>query len=767
VVMRIRVHRCPALVAALGLILAGGALSASNAFASEGEPCPNAQLRQESNLNQLTGRPYSTELPDCRAYEQVTPVEKGQGNVHSEFDGPNLVKPFQQAAANGEAIMYGITNAFPDERSAQLEGQEAAFRGAGGWLDVSLSAPFGGEDNYTNFSANLSCATDETVQQMEVLPSGALAPLPSGETVGEVQNLYVWNSAAGTYTLVSNVNPANRRSIGEGNAGDGFYQIYGMSEDCSRIVFATEYQLLAGAPEGGDALYEWNDGVLQFASRLPDQTVIPVTHLPSQEGSNFGAVSPNGSRVVFSGVSDSGADAGLEEVFMREGEHTTEVSQSQTTAPDEGSTFEAGSTDGSHVLFIASYGLTAHSSSAPGTSNCTSAASTSKCDLYDYDVETHSLTDISADMNTSDAQGADVGGVLGLSPDGSYVYFSARGQLPASNGAGSASERENEAHTEENVYLSHNGQLSYVATLTSFAIHDNLLFRGAQLTSRVASGPELLFSTIQKLTAYDNTRTEDGGTFPTEELYLYSAQTEKFECVSCDPDGARPLGEATSSYPGFYNGYAPRNLSSDGNQVFFTSADPLAAGATAGRNGYEWEREGTGDCSESEAHAVTEYSGGCIFLLAPGGSVLDASSNGDDVFVTSRFSFVAQDTDGEEDLYDVRVNGGFPAPMISGCVGEECQGEVNGPLSFSHPGSTGVPLVGNSPPLPETKTATKQTKPKELTKAQKLANALKSCEKKAKKKRAACEKQARKKYGAKVKGKAKNKNRKSSGKGSK
>lgn len=56
-----------------------------------------------------------------------------------------------------------------------------------------------------------------------------------------------------------------------------------------------------------------------------------------------------------------------------------------------------------------------------------------------------------------------------------------------------------------------------------------------------------------------------------------------------------------------------------------------------------------------------------------------------------------------------------------------------------------TPLTVTSPPI---KTTT--TKPESLTKAQKLADALKACERKPTKQRAACEKQARKKYSAAV-----------------
>lgn len=73
---------------ALGILLAL-ALPA----VSQGAECPNEQLRENakvSNVDPTTGRPYDLDLPDCRAYEQVSPAEKedGSGGVLN-FDYPH------------------------------------------------------------------------------------------------------------------------------------------------------------------------------------------------------------------------------------------------------------------------------------------------------------------------------------------------------------------------------------------------------------------------------------------------------------------------------------------------------------------------------------------------------------------------------------------------------------------------------------------------------------------------------------------------------
>ena len=86
---------------------------------------------------------------------------------------------------------------------------------------------------------------------------------------------------------------------------------------------------------------------------------------------------------------------------------------------------------------------------------------------------------------------------------------------------------------------------------------------------------------------------------------------------------------------------------------------------------YEYESDGSGTCTRA---------GGCRYLLSSGTS--DASSfyfdntpsGSDALFVTSQ-QLVPTDTDGAYDIYDARVDGGFPAPKPPPppCVGESCK----------------------------------------------------------------------------------------------
>jgi hypothetical protein len=232
-------------------------------------------------------------------------------------------------------------------------------------------------------------------------------------------------------------------------------------------------------------------------------------------------------------------------------------------------------------------------------------------------------------------------------------------------------------------------------------------------TARVsADGQTLLFASQNKLTAYDNQGTA--------ELYRYHAG-EGISCVSCVPTEAAPTGTPgfgsiglSTITPSEWSYTLSRNLSTDGNRVFFETTDALVAADTNGADGcpsvgpaqgkyrvcrdvYEWEAEDTGSCKAPEARE-----GGCTYLLSSGKSpdasyLLDASATGDDVFLATRDPFVRQDGDQLYDVYDAHHEGGLRAqnevPVI--CTTRDSCGpastpppptESPGTASFAGPG---------------------------------------------------------------------------------
>ncbi len=172
---------------------------------------------------------------------------------------------------------------------------------------------------------------------------------------------------------------------------------------------------------------------------------------------------------------------------------------------------------------------------------------------------------------------------------------------------------------------------------------------------------------------------------------------------------------------------------------------------------YEYEPSGTGDCDNSRV-TFSEAVGGCVSLVSSGESsdesgFLDASETGGDVFFLTSSKLVSQDFDNTYDIYDAREcgTGGSrcfaqaPVSVPPCSTGDSCKPAPSPqPAIFGSPASATFNGAGNIAPA----TGRPAVKPRALTRAQRLARALKACHnKKGKKRRGACERQARVRYG--------------------
>ena len=676
--------------------LGAGVLAAS----ARAEDCPNEQLRGQEG--------YALALPDCRAYEQVSPVDK---NFTDALGFPGVV----QSAPSGEAVTFFSIAPFPGVMGAASIPTYLSTRAGGGWSTQGLAPA-------ANHPTAGGSEEDSTGGLTEDLSAALILVEPGLETdLAPGVYSYLRDSATGSFGLL----------------GPGIATFADATIDDSRIIFESAEQLLPEASPGVVNLYEWNE------SKLPGEQLNVAGLLPASEGGQAptdgsvvgpggpalgeevvgGAtggfytqytISADGSRIFFS-------DAGTGRIYMREPQAARTIPVSAGTEP---AYWRAATTDGSYVFYIEGE------------------------DLYRFDV--------ASDMR--EALTSDVAGVLGMlgiaTESGSYAYFVATRVL-ADNENGN---KEVAEAGKANLYEWHDGETTFIARLSTTG-SDPADWRGflrarevqgpaqGEKSSRVTpDGTTVLFASQAQLTGYDNAGHD--------ELYLYEAPTNKLSCVSCNPDGAPATSETylasnveLSSKPGA-RAFLTRNLSEDGSRVFFQTKEALVPQDKNGQTDvYEWEREGAGSCEHASA-SFSASNGGCLSLISTGQSAQpsyfgDASADGSDVFFFTRQSLVGQDQDENEDLYDARVEGGIaaqnPSPAV-GCTGEGCLGPADAPPVFDVPASTTFVGVESAAPQP-----TAESKP--LTRAQQLASALQTCRKQPKMKRRTCEARARKRYG--------------------
>jgi hypothetical protein len=723
---------CAVLLALAGALLAL-LLSAAGASAAA---CPNEAIRTEQ------GSGY---LPNCRAYEMVSPVEKNgqEVEVPEQFDIGEV--PFR-ASDTGAGAAFTLTGGIPGSESGALYIPAAAASAAPGssWSTTSLAPEStftvlpgagprsGGE--YPYFAPDLSCAVLQT-RLAQARKAGDPEPLLApGETAEEaISNMYVVNRATGERTLVTSKRPANPELTSQAKP----YFVDGASTGCSHVLYDTVqagYEL-PGTPTG--SMVEWTEASgPRVASVLPDgtdaATVQPVLAGSTTTGSsNVNEMSSDGSRVFvfFTAQADGGLasekiDQGAFQVYVRENATTTvEASASQTAVPvrDTGAVYQGATKDGSRVFFLANYGLTETSSSgAEAAKVCTRNAkgginAGTGCDLYEYNTSAKKLVDLSADIEaqTTDKKGANARGVVGFSEDGSYVYFSASGKLVA----GGRTQVENEANKEANVYAYHEGHISYVTTIgeleaggggsggppsaeTELDAINNSAGSGVHFTqSRVSpNGQYLLLVTAKKVTAYNNIDRVTHEPDPEFYTYKYTEGAGPVHCISCEPSGEQPLMLAPVTFTPQgpfltnYDGVVANTLLNDG-RAFFESTDPLVAqavrpGGAQTVDVYGWTPVGTAGCE-----APTGNAEGCVNILDSGHDtypsyLVGSSLDGSNVYLTAKDQLAPGiDVDHLRDLYDVRIGGGIPAPpAATNC--EEQPGGCQGP--YTPPGGPGA-----------------------------------------------------------------------------
>jgi hypothetical protein len=447
------------------------------------------------------------------------------------------------------------------------------------------------------------------------------------------------------------------------------------------------------------------------------------------------------------------------------------------------------SADGAKALFASTQQLTDQASedsqagdSAATPSGCSKTTDANGCNLYEMENVTDASPAarrlIAVSAGSLNGGGPRVQGVLAFSADGSHVYFVAHGVLSNSpNPRGQrARDGANNLYAYERDAGHPAGRMAFVTDLARSDIKE--WSTAAEDPANVTpDGRFLVFLSHGRLTADD---TSSSGA---DQVYRYDAATEQLVRLSVGDEGFNDNGNRSAPTPcdpvlvgapddcsenasiAYAGKRSPRRdltMSDDGSYVFFQSPVALTPHAldavqisTYGsglpmyaQNVYEWHDGHVYLVSDGrDASVDAGQIARCAFVSLSSTCLLGADTSGTNVFFATTDPLVPADANTELDYYDARVcTAGnpciqpAPAPPPP-CAGETCHGN---PASQAPPPSGGTfAFNGEGNAVAPVKPAVRP-----LTRAQKLARALKACHRKHnRRKRKACERQARKRYG--------------------
>jgi hypothetical protein len=524
---------------------------------------------------------------DGRAWELVSPADKHGASVESIRKEGGLI----EAAAQGRSITY-IANAPVGEKGEEplgFRGPEPAQlisrRNGTTWstedIDTANGVParglvLGGPWEYQFFTPGLELAL------VNPFADGA----PSSETEATEKTVYLRNMQTCATEPKSCYLPlvSTADDTAETPFGGAKLRFEGATPDLRRVFLNSDVGLTEGASPEGEGLYEWSGEKqpkkqLSLVSVLPDgqqaQGSIDVgSAVPEQarSGAVSEVVGPTGSHVVrvvwsYEHSSKECEEFCGHELFMRE---LTELDNGEAEArtlpldePNSGLStaknpttyplFQSANVQGSKVFFTYTEKL---------TEDAVAGKEAYEQNLYVFEPEKpagHRVTDLSPDIVKGEGPGT-VGGVLGTSENGEYVYFVANGVLAAGAEAGDCREMEpNEVHQDLesdagcNLYVAHDGsdgweQPRFIARLSSEDSPDwgteagiiDTLYDTQDLSSRVSpDGEWLAFMSERSLTGYDNIDANSG--HADEEVYLFHYGSG-LVCASCNPSGEPPVG---------------------------------------------------------------------------------------------------------------------------------------------------------------------------------------------------------------------------------
>ncbi len=301
----------------------------------------------------------------------------------------------------------------------------------------------------------------------------------------------------------------------------------------------------------------------------------------------------------------------------------------------------------------------------------------------------------------TEVHGVHPASVVAVADDGSRVYFVSDGVLAENTNAQGASA----VPVQPNLYVFDTAtqETAFIGTLASSDVRDaggnpSGLVGEPDISRPAVPSPDggvLVFASAADLTGQNPWQQYT-------EIYRYSVAGNSLVCVSCTAPGVKPAGNA--SFGETAGGtYDPPGLTSpmsaDGARVFFQTPDSLVAEDTNGSAPVS-PKFGTPTSTD-----VYEWEEGHVSLISSGSAstpavLMGATPSGNDALFTTTAQLVPSETDGGyENVFDARVDGGFPAAAKAGpsCSGSGCTAAFGLAPTLQAPASASLRGPGNTP----------------------------------------------------------------------
>jgi hypothetical protein len=685
--------------------------------AAEGGTCPNEAIRLEQG---------SSRLPDCRAYEMVSPA----------YQEGYPLEVLRFAASGDQAVMagYGNIHAAGEGEAVPEAAVYLAMRGVDGWGLESLNAPL------NRYVGEIPVAYDaETSLSLWVQHT----PSQSAPTRG----LYI-REANGNFSFVGPLTPGPESKeesgiIEQEDAGPDYKPIAG-TIGYSHVVMSTE-------PTSGEfKLYEYSgvenaqpiavnvSGAAKGSTTAVGECAVLGGNYRGK-GSEFGALSRDGEKIFFTAPC-SGPETN---VYRRSNgslaspgsAETKDVSESRCSeecgVEVSGKNFEGASETGEGAVFTSTQKLTDSAVNETVVGDATEARGCAVlsfgCNLYEYDFGLVGGSPLTA------VGDGDVLGVAGMARDGSRVYFVDWGRLtevprgPCLAELNAAELLEEETTKEgrcrpkreaDNLYAYNTtlGNVEFITTLSSSDSKDweRSFERPVQVTGE--GGRFLLFAS-----AATGLTGDDENARGIVQLFEYDAVTGELVRVTKGEDGYNENGNGAEhgisvtsiaqkvkleGYGGvFQTAGNVLNVSGDGRTVVFETAGGLSPRAVSAADGCTsvYEFRSAGAIGQGSVHLISDGQDTQLQGEKCGAEFRFMDGSGANVLFTTADPLLPGDVDGvQRDIYDAREEGGFPPGPASTpeCQGAGCQGTLSGPPGPTSPGSLNQAPEAPVPPLP-------------------------------------------------------------------